>query len=198
MLGVVSILIGIIVGVITSLIFKHLRFLTVSAITETFLLFSLALSCYFLSELTVIGGIQMSGMISLLVCGIIQAHYAWYNLSPQGKSATTIVFSVLGTAAEAAVYSYIGIALYSTIPTTWSFSFIFAELIIIIVGRIIGVMGTFYTFRLCCRKKTINFRELCFISYAGMIRGAIAFALVLKIPVMGSSECINNPSGCYS
>lgn len=92
----------------------------------------------------------------------------------------------MGTAAEAAVYSYIGIALYSTIPTYWSFGFIFVELSIIIIGRIISVMGTFYTFRLCCRRKTINFRELCFITYAGMIRGAIAFALVLKIPVLGS------------
>lgn len=30
-------------------------------------------------------------------------------------------------------------------------------------------------------KKQVNFKELVFISYAGMIRGAIAFGLVLKI-----------------
>ena len=50
------------------------------------------------------------------------------------------------------------------------------------MGRLIAVMGTFYLFRLCFRKKTINFRELLFISYGGMIRGAIAFALVMMIP----------------
>lgn len=50
------------------------------------------------------------------------------------------------------------------------------------VGRIIGVFGTFYLFSLCFRKKTISFKELIFISYGGMIRGAIAFALVLTIP----------------
>ena len=44
-----------------------------------------------------------------------------------------------------------------------------------------GVIGTFYTCRLCFKKKTIAFNELLFITYAGMIRGAIAFALVLKI-----------------
>jgi len=54
---------------------------------------------------------------------------------------------------------------------------------IIIIGRLISVFGVFYSSRLCCKRKTINFRELCFISYAGMIRGAIAFALVLKLPV---------------
>ena len=83
---------------------------------------------------------------------------------------------------EAAVYSYIGIGLYATIPEWWSFSWSIIQLAIIFVGRIIGVLATFYTFRLCFRKKTISFRELLFITYAGMIRGAIAFALVLKIP----------------
>jgi uncharacterized membrane protein YfcA len=32
------------------------------------------------------------------------------------------------------------------------------------------------------KKKTIKFKELLFIVYGGMIRGAIAFALVLNIP----------------
>ena len=85
--------------------------------------------------------------------------------------------------AEAGVYSYVGIALYSQIPTWWSFSFVIIMFVIIIIGRLISVFGVFYTSRLCCKRKTINFRELCFISYAGMIRGAIAFALVLKLPV---------------
>jgi sodium/hydrogen exchanger-like protein 6/7 len=131
----------------------------------------------------------MSGIISLLTCGIVQSHYTYYNLSPQGKTAATLTVSFLGTAAEAGVYSYIGIGLYSLIPTWWSTTFIFAQLLIIIGGRLIAVMFVFYLGRLCCRKKTINFRELLFITYAGMIRGAIAFALVLKIPKDGDVGC---------
>ena len=83
--------------------------------------------------------------------------------------------------AEAMVYSYVGLALYSKIPTWWSWSFVFIQLLIIFSGRIIGVLSTFYCCRLCFKKKTIKFNELLFITYAGMIRGAIAFALVLKI-----------------
>ena len=56
-------------------------------------------------------------------------------------------------------------------------------MVIIIVGRIIAVIATFYFFTLCFRKRTIKFKELLFIVYGGMIRGAIAFALVLQIPV---------------
>ena len=82
MLGVVSLSIGIIFGFLSSFIFKYCRFLTVNAITETFIIFALSMVAYFTSSLTVIAGIEMSGIISLLTCGIIQSHYTWYNLSP--------------------------------------------------------------------------------------------------------------------
>jgi Sodium/hydrogen exchanger family len=103
-----------------------------------------------------------------------------------------VTYEFLGKTAEAAVYSYVGISLYTSIPGFWSFSIIIWQLIIIIVGRVIAVIGTFYLFRLCFKKKTINFKELMFITYGGMIRGAIAFALVLKIPYVcpiGQVEC---------
>jgi NhaP-type Na+/H+ or K+/H+ antiporter len=105
----------------------------------------------------------------------------------------------LGAMMEAAVYSYIGIGMYSKIPTFWSWNFIIIETLIIIVFRIIGVLLTFYTARLCCRKKTIEFKELLFITYGGMIRGAIAFALVLKIEVLPlGDKCKNGTKqGCY-
>ena len=66
-------------------------------------------------------------------------------------------------------------------------------MVIILVGRFIGIIAIFYLFRLCFRKKTINFNELMFICWGGMIRGAIAFALVLKIP----TECAV-ATDCYS
>ena len=46
---------------------------------------AMAMMAYFIATMTKILGLEMSGMIALLVCGIIQAHYAWWNLSPQGK-----------------------------------------------------------------------------------------------------------------
>jgi len=124
----------------------------------------------------------MSGIIALLVFSIIQAHYTWYNLSPQGKSTTSVTYEFLGKSAEALVYSYVGVSLYTSIPGFWSWSLIIGEMFIIIIFRIVAVICTFYLFRLCFKKKTINFKELLFIIYGGMIRGAIAFALVLKMP----------------
>lgn len=100
-------------------------------------------------------------------------------------------------AAEAAVYSYVGISVYFCIPSWWSFGWIFWQSVIVILGRIVGVITVFYGFRMCFKKETISFNELMFITWGGMIRGAIAFGLVLKIPYVGGSTC-HNPEHCYS
>jgi len=184
LLGVISVGMGVIFGLTGALMFKHIRFLNESPVTEMFVMYAWGMAAYFSTGLIEVNGLEMSGIIALLTCAIISGHYTWYNLSPQGRTTTTVSVSFLGAMMEAAVYSYIGLAMYSTIPTWWSWNFIFIETIIIIVFRIVGVLGTFYTLRLCCRKKTIEFKELLFICYGGMIRGAIAFALVLKIEVL--------------
>ena len=135
----------------------------------------------------------MSGVMALLTCSIIDSHYTWYNLSPQGKSTSTVTIAFMGTFCEASVYSYVGIALYSSIPTWWSFTFIGVFFAIVVVFRIISIFSVFYLGRCCCRRKTISFRELIFISYAGMIRGAIAFALVLEIPYCAYDDFDSHP-----
>ena len=113
MLGVISLSIGLIFGFFTSFCFKHLGFLRINPIIETYTMFAFSLISYFVSNSITISGMTMSGISSLLTCAIVQSHYTYYNLSPQGKTSSLFVVSFLGTAAEAAVYSYIGIALVS-------------------------------------------------------------------------------------
>ncbi len=126
LLGVVSIAVGLIFGLSLSLIFKYCRFLTISPTIEAFMIFAFCYVSYFTSNMISLpNGLEMSGIISLLTCAIVSAHYTYYNISPQGKQACTLSFSFIGEMAEAAVYSYVGLALYSTIPTWWSWSFIF-------------------------------------------------------------------------
>lgn len=63
---------------------------------------------YVTSEVT-----EQSGIITLLTCGIVMAHYTWFNLSPQGKQSSYIVFQFLGYALEAFVFAYLGLTLFS-------------------------------------------------------------------------------------
>jgi len=183
LLGFVSVGMGVVFGSLTALMFKHMRFLNHSAVMEMFITFAMAMLCYYSTSSMFIAGAEMSGIIALLTCAIFDGHYTWHNLSQQGKTTTPVTAAFIGAMMEAAIYSYIGIGLYSLIPTWWSWNFILYETLTIVVGRIVGVICTFYSFTLCCRKRTIAFNELCFVAYGGMIRGAIAFALVLKIPI---------------
>ena len=55
------------------------------------------------------------------------------------------------------------------------------ELVIIMVGRLFGTLGLIGILKQMGYNAKIDIKELIFIWYAGMIRGAIAFGLVLRI-----------------
>ena len=72
-----AILVGFTFGAISGLITKYCRFLTKSPIHETFFIIMMGLMAYYIGE-----ELEASGVTSLIVCSILQAQYAWYNLSP--------------------------------------------------------------------------------------------------------------------
>lgn len=110
------------------------------------------------------------------------AHYTFYNLSAPGKTATFFVFEFLGYAAEAFVFGYLGLTFFSYFELRWSPHLFFVELMVILVGRGFGVFLTMGMLKCCCKYNPhMSFKELVFCWYAGLIRGAIAFGLVLRI-----------------
>lgn len=184
----------------TSWLFKTFDMLRENAITETFLITALSMMAYFITEMTVIMGINMSGIIALLTCGIVQSHYTYYNLSDQGKITSTLTSRFLGMTAEAGIYSYIGLSLYSSFAHWWSWEFIFYQTILIICGRYFAIFFVFYSLTICFKSRTISAKELFFIGWGGMIRGAIAFALVMRIPLRDTHSCQSEHpiKDCYS
>ena len=86
-LGLGSLAVGIVYGLIASYFLKRMRFISVSSIKETLLIFCFGYLAYSTGELA-----HLSGIISLLTSGIIMAHYGWYNLSPQGKHVSCVSF----------------------------------------------------------------------------------------------------------
>jgi NhaP-type Na+/H+ or K+/H+ antiporter len=148
LLAIYSVSIGIIAGIFSSLLFKWFRFFTHSSITETLVIFIIAMVTYFISE-----AFELSGMISLLTCGVIMGHYTWYNLSPQGKTISSVSVSIFGAAAEAVVFAYIGLCVFTYSPSAdidsaheWSVTFIAWMLGIVIFGRIIAVWTAHFLF----------------------------------------------------
>lgn len=176
LLSLVSALIGLAGGLISGLMTKHFRFLTRNSVHETFLLITIAFLTYYIADL-----LKMSGIISIIVTSVMQAQYSWYNLSPQGKSVSAVTVQSLGYFSEALIFSYIGLGIFTSSTSDWSVSFICIELVLIVFARLISVLFVQYTFVYCCRgEKTLKFKECVFLSYAGMIRGAIALGLAIK------------------
>jgi len=175
-LAVNSLFIGTIFALLSAYILKTCREFSKNPVHEAMVIFCLGYLSYVTSEVA-----AFSGIISLLTSGVVMAHYTWYNLSPQGKQSTFMVFHFLGYIVEAFVFSYLGLTFFSYFDEVWSPDLIMVELAIIVVGRGLGTVGLVGVLRCCGYATNTSIKELLFIWYAGMIRGAIAFGLVLRI-----------------
>lgn len=179
-LGFQSIVCGLVTAIFSAYMFKKVRALTKTPVVECTMMFSIAYVSYVLAELW-----HISGIISLLTCSVVMANYTWYNMSPQGKQSSVVVFKFLGFLSESFVFSYLGLTFFSYKTFQWSYDLIIVEFLVILVGRGLGTFGLFSLLKLCGYEKDnpkkITWKELTFIWYAGLIRGAIAFGLVLRI-----------------
>lgn len=113
------------------------------------------------------------------------AHYGWYNLSPQGQTTSSVVFQFLGFIAEGFVFCYLGLTFFSYRAMPFSPSLVGILLVVIVFCRFVATIGLVSLLKLCRYESKhpnpLNYRELIFIWYSGLIRGAIAFGLVLRI-----------------
>lgn len=175
----VSVGIGLVFGLLASCMTKYMRFISHSAISESALFFAIALVSYYVGEL-----LHMSAIVALLTTSIMLSHYAFYNLSPQGKHVTSVTFQTLGYMCEATVFAYVGIIFPQELTERpWCWKFVLVEFAVVIIGRFMAIFIAYFVFE-CCpgrpeNKLTCN--QLSFIAYAALIRGAIAFGLSQEI-----------------
>jgi len=175
-LGFNSLFIGLIFALLSSYVLKRFRVFSKNPVMESMMIFCFGYLSYVISEVA-----HCSGIISLLTAGVVMAHYTWYNLSPQGKQSSFIVFQFLGYATEAFVFAYLGLTFFSYQGLKWSPGLFGCELGVILVGRLGGTIILVYFLQMFGFRSGIPLKDMIFIWYAGMIRGAIAFGLVLRI-----------------
>ena len=87
----------------------------------------------------------------------------------------------MGYMAEATVFGYVGIVSAQTMhysPTSWLL--ILGMFFIVIIGRFSAVFISYGLFSLCSKNESnkLSLRQLSFVSYAALIRGAIAMGLI--------------------
>ena len=83
------------------------------------------------------------------------------------------------------MFSYLGLTFFFYKNYQWSAQLIVAEMVICIIARSTAVLGMLSLLKCCGYEKNndnkLEWRELFFITFAGLIRGAIAFGLVLRM-----------------
>jgi sodium/hydrogen exchanger-like protein 6/7 len=108
----VSMALGVAFGLGVSLLLKHSS-LNLYPHIETCLVALAAYTSYFLSN-----GLSMSGIVSLLFCGITLKHYAYHTMSRRTQRATKYIFSTLAQLTENFIFIYLGLSLFTSAPSS--------------------------------------------------------------------------------
>jgi solute carrier family 9 (sodium/hydrogen exchanger), member 6/7 len=102
---------GVAFGLAMSLVLKHSSLNAYPSI-ETCLVALCAYTCYFFSN-----GLSMSGIVSLLFCGITLKHYAYHTMSRRTQRATKYIFGTLAQLSENFIFIYLGLSLFTSPPS---------------------------------------------------------------------------------
>ncbi|KKA21919.1 Sodium/hydrogen exchanger [Rasamsonia emersonii CBS 393.64] len=175
-----SMLVGIFVGIATALGLKYTHVRRMPKI-ESCLIVLIAYSSYFFSN-----GVYLSGIVSLLFCGITLKHYAYYNMSRRTQLTTKYLFQVLAQLSENFIFIYLGLDLFVESELQFKPLFIMIAVFGICVARYLSVfplskaVNWFIRYRARRRGKDVA-DELPF-SYQAMLfwaglRGAVGVAL---------------------
>lgn len=168
---------GIGIGLVSAFVFKHVKSLQHHPVLEIFLIMLFGYSSYLLAEL-----FGLSGIMTLFFCGVVMSHYSYHNISNDSKVGSVISISTFGFAAEAFLFTYLGLSIFSTESSTFSLSFTFLIIIAAVLSRFASIfisIAIYALFRRCVID--VDCKQLMLIWFSGLIRGAIAFALSLEI-----------------
>jgi sodium/hydrogen exchanger 3 len=164
---IVSLLIGVVFGLLAAFITKYSEPVHV---LEPIIVFAMGYLAYLLAD-----AFALSGIITLIFCAMIMRHYMEPNFSR--KSVTTIKYTLkmLSNVAEAVIFLFLGISLYTSLSADPLL--IFITILFSIILRPIAIVVLSFLLNLA-RSKKIGWREQLIMSYSGL-RGAVAVSLAL-------------------
>ncbi len=131
-----SFLMGSVVGLFCTIFLKWMKYFELNRTQETSIIIFFAYIAYTLTE-----ELGFSPIIAVLFCGIFMSHYAFYNLSFQSREESSVVSKIMSNIAEAFVFTYLGLTMMNYFKKNISISFIFWELLFVILGRTFSIFG---------------------------------------------------------
>lgn len=176
----VSVIIGIIIGVGTAVILKYTLIRRYPKI-EACIVLLIAYASYFFSN-----GVKMSGIVSLLFCGITLKHYAYYNMSRRTQLTTKFIFQITAQLSENFIFIYLGLTLFTETDLVYKPLFILVSVVGICAARWLSVFPLSkvinYIIRVRAKGRGVDvadelpWRYQAMLFWAGL-RGAVGVAL---------------------
>ncbi|GMR32922.1 hypothetical protein PMAYCL1PPCAC_03117, partial [Pristionchus mayeri] len=176
-------LIGCAFGFLSALI---TRYTTHVRVVEPVMMFGLAYLAYMCSEL-----FHWSGIIGILVCGLVQAHYACGNISSKSFISVTYCAKVLSSVSESLIFIILGVMLVNENAWFWddwhpAFT-VWALILCLVVRTIVTFALTYLANRSTGGVRYIAIKEQLIMAYGGL-RGAVSFSLAFMISDSVSSK----------
>ncbi|SNX85181.1 probable NHX1 - Na+/H+ exchanger of the prevacuolar compartment - involved in salt tolerance [Melanopsichium pennsylvanicum] len=128
-----SMLLGVCFGLGCSLLLKHSRLSSYPQL-ESCLVALIAYTSYFFSN-----GVTMSGIVSLLFCGITLKHYAYHNMSRRTQRTTRYTFQTLASLSENFIFIYLGLSLFTQEILVYKPLFIIVTVFAVVASRYCAV-----------------------------------------------------------
>jgi len=121
--------------------------------------------------------VKYSGVCSIITAALVIKTYGYPSLTPKGKKSSAVTFKMLGYMSEVIIFGMIGFGFFQADNQSWSWHLVLNQFTIIIVSRCLGVFFIVYLCAFCC-KRTLPGYKLAFLTYAGLIKGAICYGLM--------------------
>ncbi|KAJ6186132.1 hypothetical protein N7519_007433 [Penicillium mononematosum] len=175
-----SMVVGMLVGIATALGLKYTLVRRLPKI-ESCLIILVAYASYFFSN-----GVHLSGIVSLLFCGITLKHYAYYNMSRRTQLTTKYLFQVMAQLSENFIFIYLGLDLFVEPNLQFNPLFILVAVFGICLARYLAVfplskaINWFIRYR--ARRRGVDVPDELPFAYQAMLywaglRGAVGVAL---------------------
>ena len=121
--------------------------------------------------------------MAIFVFGIIQSHYNRYNLSEESIEKAGFTFSIVSYICEALILIYLGVSLDSIDGSMELVTIILVDFGILLFARFFTIFflsGCVTIFKKG-KEPGLLFKEIILVGASGMIRGSIAYALIVKL-----------------
>ena len=122
----------------------------------------------------------LSGIVSILFCGIVMNHYTKWNLTQDTRHIIETFFEIIAYVAETFVFIYIGTVFFITPHRAAEIGFACLTLVVVLLSRACNIYPlTFLINRWRRREERVPFNQQHMLFFSGL-RGGIAFALAIQ------------------